>query len=84
MSYPIEWIDLLRTQLSQVDSEILLLTVNKRFDLFETFSNLLQNVPSEMAAKIFLGGAGLNSFKEEDFRKAAGTEIERQAVRAVG
>jgi hypothetical protein len=37
-----------------------------------------------MAAKIFLGGAGLYSFKEEDFRKAAGTEIERQAVRAVG
>jgi predicted TIM-barrel fold metal-dependent hydrolase len=47
-------------------------------------SNLLQNVPREMAAKIFLGGAGLYSFREEDFRKAAGTEIKRQAVRAVG
>ena len=60
------------------------MTVNKRFDLFETFSNLLQNVPREVAAKIFLGGAGVYSFKEEDFRKVAGTEIERQAVRAVG
>jgi hypothetical protein len=37
-----------------------------------------------MAAKIFLGGAGLYSFKEEDSRKAAGTETERQTVRAVG
>jgi hypothetical protein len=37
-----------------------------------------------MAAKIFLGGAGLYSFKEEDFRKASGTEVEAQEVRAVG
>jgi len=47
-------------------------------------SNLLQNVPREIAAKIFLGGAGLYSFKEEDFKKAAGTAMERQEVRAVG
>jgi hypothetical protein len=37
-----------------------------------------------VAAKIFLGGAGLYAFKEEDFRKAAGTQYDRQAVRAVG
>ena len=47
-------------------------------------SNLLQNVPREMAAKIFLGGAGLYAFKEEDFSKAAGTQFDGQAVRAVG
>jgi hypothetical protein len=47
-------------------------------------SNLLQNVPREMAAKIFLGGAGLYSFKEADFQKAAAAEVERQEVRAVG
>jgi hypothetical protein len=46
-------------------------------------SNLLKNVPREIAAKIFLGGAGLYSFKEEDFKKAAAT-VERQEVRAVG
>jgi hypothetical protein len=40
-------------------------------------------VPREIAAKIFLGGAGLYSFKEEDFKKAAAT-VERQEVRAVG
>jgi hypothetical protein len=37
-----------------------------------------------MAAKIFLGGAGLYAFKEEDFRKAASTQFEGQEVRAVG
>ncbi len=47
-------------------------------------SNLLKNVPREVAAKIFLGGAGLYSFKEDDFRKAADAEIDGQDVRAVG
>jgi len=47
-------------------------------------SNLLQNVPREVAAKIFLGGAGLYAFKEEDFKKAAGAQFGGQAVRAVG
>jgi hypothetical protein len=47
-------------------------------------SNLLKNVPREMAAKIFLGGAGLYCFKEEDFRKAAQMMMEAQEVRAVG
>jgi hypothetical protein len=37
-----------------------------------------------MAAKIFLGGAGLYCFKEEDFRKAAQMMMEAQEVRAVG
>lgn len=34
-------------------------------------SNLLNNVSREIAAAIFMGGANLYDFKEEDFRKAA-------------
>jgi len=41
-------------------------------------------VPREIAAKIFLGGAGLYAFEEEDFQKAAGAQFEGQTVRAVG
>jgi hypothetical protein len=33
--------------------------------------NLLKNVPREIAAQIFLGGAGLYGFTDADFAKAA-------------
>ena len=44
-------------------------------------TNLLNNVPRETAATIFLGGAGLYNFSEEDFRKAhAAAEADPEAA----
>ena len=43
-------------------------------------SNLLNNVPREMAAQILLGGAGLYNFTEEDFKKADTAAAKRQEV----
>jgi hypothetical protein len=34
-------------------------------------TNLLKNVPREIAAQIFMGGAHLYGFTESDFQKAA-------------
>ena len=34
-------------------------------------TNLLKNVPREVAAQIFMGGAHLYGFTESDFQKAA-------------
>lgn len=47
-------------------------------------SNLLQNVPREIAAEIFLGGAGLYAFKEADFKKASAAQHEQHDVLAAG
>ena len=41
-------------------------------------SNLLNNVPRQMAAEILLGGAGLYNFTEEDFKKADAAAAKRQ------
>ncbi|NIO08756.1 MAG: amidohydrolase family protein, partial [Deltaproteobacteria bacterium] len=46
--------------------------------------NLMKNVPREMAAKIFLGGAGLHAFKEADFQKAAAASAKHQGMAAAG
>ncbi len=45
-------------------------------------SNLLGNVPREMAAQILYGGAKLYGFTEEDFRKADAAAAERGAEAA--
>ena len=45
-------------------------------------SNLLGNVGPEIAAKIFMGGAGLYGFGEEHFAKAAGAAEAQQSAAA--
>ena len=47
-------------------------------------ANLLRNVSRETAAAIFLGGAGLYDFKEEDFRKAHASAAASQQRQAAG
>lgn len=47
-------------------------------------TNLLNNVPREVAAAIFMGGAGLYDFKEEDFQKAAVAWEASQKQQATG
>ena len=47
-------------------------------------TNLLNNVDREIAAAIFMGGAGLYDFKEEDFQKAALAQESSHEHQAVG
>jgi predicted TIM-barrel fold metal-dependent hydrolase len=46
-------------------------------------NNLLKNVPREIAAEIFMGGAHLYGFTDEDFAKADAA-AEKQAATAIG
>ena len=45
-------------------------------------NNLLNNVPKDMAAQIFMGGAHLYGFGEENFAKAALAAEKYRAVAA--
>ena len=47
-------------------------------------TNLLKNVSRETAAAIFMGGAGLYDFEEEDFRKAHASAAASQQRQAAG
>jgi hypothetical protein len=47
-------------------------------------TNLLKNVPREIAAQIFMGGAHLYAFTESDFRKADQAASRGAAVPAGG
>ncbi len=48
----------------------------------EVANNLLKNVPREMAAQIFMGGAHLYDFDEENFAKAAVAAEKYRAIAA--